>query len=405
MLAWGVSAQGQEAPASAVANIELWHTFAVDSLEEDMLVRAVDAFEAAQPEIDVTVTRIPYQQNLPQFINSSQGGEAPDIIRLADAEVGRIGHISVEGLPLLEDLRPHLTPAERSRFAPSSLAAMRYGEPLFAIPVSQGCLSLIYNRALFDAAGVAYPNSDWTTDDLLAAALALSSNGVKGISLPLKWSYWFVPFQSGFGGQPFDDEGRPTLDSPGTAQAVEWFLDLERVHDVVASGISLEAMSTQFMLGKSAMVLDGPWNWNSYLDAGLDIGVALMPIVAETGRRMRPVVSYFGWSVSKQSEHKVASVKLALWLSGSSIQKENALATYRLPTDISLASDPEVARNPVLAGFLAQSDYPMTIPTTRASSMMFEQLDTALEMTYTGVMTAQAALEAADAELEKRLAH
>ena len=280
---------------------------------------------------------------------------------------------------------------------------MRYGEDLFAIPVSQGCLSLVFNRALFDAAGVAYPDNDWTTNDFLAAARVLSTDGVKGISLPLKWSYWFLPFQSGFGGQPFDDEGRPTLDSPGIAEAVEWFLNLERVHDVVASGVSLEAMSTQFMLGKAAMVLDGPWNWNTYLDAGLDIGVALMPKVAETGRRMRPVLSYFGWSVSKQSQHKIESVELALWLSRTSIQKENALATYRLPTDIGLASDPDVVGNPILAGFLEQSKYPMFIPTTRASSMVFEQLDTALEMTYTGKMNAQDALIAADAELEKRL--
>ena len=95
--------------------IELWHTFSADSIEERLLTDAVDAFRDAHPEIPVQVTRIPYLQNLPQFINSSQGGEAPDVIRVSDTEVGKIGHISVEGLPLLEDLRPHLTPMQRSR--------------------------------------------------------------------------------------------------------------------------------------------------------------------------------------------------------------------------------------------------------------------------------------------------
>ena len=46
MLAWGVSAQGQEAPASAVANIELWHTFAVDSLDVDYNEQAAKSAES-----------------------------------------------------------------------------------------------------------------------------------------------------------------------------------------------------------------------------------------------------------------------------------------------------------------------------------------------------------------------
>jgi ABC-type glycerol-3-phosphate transport system substrate-binding protein len=96
------------APATILAGdqaannlVELWHTFAVNSENERIIERSVDEFEAANPEIMVKVTRIPYSQNLPQFINSSQGGEAPDIIRFSDTEIGKTGYISVEGLPLL----------------------------------------------------------------------------------------------------------------------------------------------------------------------------------------------------------------------------------------------------------------------------------------------------------------
>ena len=43
------------------------------------------------------------------------------------------------------------------------------------------------------------------------------------------------------------------------------------------------------------------------------------------------------------------------------------------------------------------------VPTTRATYMVFEQLDTALELTSTGEMDAQSALEAADAEMDRFL--
>ena len=143
----------QDAPTPLV----VWHTFGANSTDERIFLNAVESFEAAYPDVDVEPVRIPYLQNLQQFINSSQGGEAPDVVRLSDTEIGRIGHISVEGLPLLEDLRPHLTPVQRSRFEPRALNAMSYGAALYAIPVSQGCLALVYNKSLFDAAGVDYP--------------------------------------------------------------------------------------------------------------------------------------------------------------------------------------------------------------------------------------------------------
>ncbi len=381
--------------------VEVWHTFTVNTVDESIFMQAVEDFEAAHPDIDVEPVRIPYLQNLAQFINSSQGGEAPDLIRLSDTEVGKIGHISVEGLPLLEDLRPHLTPMQRMQFEPRALNAMRYGDPLYTIPVSQGCLTLIYNKALFDAAGIEYPNDDWTTDDLIAAAKTMTYDDVSGIALPLKWSYWYIPFQAGFGGAPFDKDGNPTLDSPGSAEALDYFLDFERKHKVVSSSVGLEAMSTQFQIQKAAMVLDGSWNWNNYVGAGLDLGLALMPTVSETGKRMGPMFSFFGWGVSKQSEVKEEAVKLALWLSSENVQKEFALRSYMIPVDRSLADDPDIRANPVVTAYLRQALHGTEMPTDRGTYRVFEQIDTALELVYKGELDAHTALKAADAEMER----
>ena len=385
------------------ASLEVWHTFGANSVDERIFLDAVAAFEAAHPEVAVEPVRIPYLQNLQQFINSSQGGEAPDLVRLSDTELGRIGHISVEGLPLLEDLRPHLTPVQRSRFEPRALNAMRYGTSLYAIPVSQGTLALIYNKALFDAAGVDYPRDDWTTDDLIAAAKTLTRDDALGFAVPLKWSYWFIPFLTGFGATLFDSEDNPTLDSPGSERALEWFLDLERVHGVAASSTGIENMSTQFQLSRAAMVLDGSWNWNAYLAAGLDLGVAVMPVVSETGLRMGPMFSVFGWAVSKQSASKVEAVKLAQWLSSYDVQKEFALETYLIPSLSALATDPEVAADTTLNVYLRQAEFGAEVPTTRATFMVFEQLETALELTSSGQMDASSALSAANEEMNRIL--
>ena len=65
------------------------------------------------------------------------------------------------------------------------------------------------------------------------------------------------------------------------------------------------------------MIVDGPWNWATYEDSRLNIGQTLLPTVTETGERMSPLVTYKGWTVSKQSAHKVAA--------------RNSLCGYLLP--------------------------------------------------------------------------
>lgn len=405
LVIWVVPGLAEPGAADATAEeVELWHTFGVGSRNEKILEDAVAAFERVNPEIDVQLTRIPYDQNLPQFINASQGGEAPDLIRVSDSELGKIGHISVEGLPLLEDLRPHLTPAQRSRFESRALQALRYGDALYAVPVSQDCMALVYNKDLFDAAGLAYPTDEWTTDDMIRAAAALTAGNVKGMSIPMRWSYWFLPFLNGFGGSLFDEYGQPTLNSPGSAEAMNWYIGLYRGHGIVAPGVDIETMSTQFMQGRAAMIFDGPWNLGKYQAAGLDLGIALMPVQTETGLRLRPMFSYFGWAMSKQSAVKVAAVRLALWLSRDGVQKEFALASYTMPVAPAVWELPEIAGDAFLQAYLRQTKYGFQYPTIRATSMAFEQLDTAMEMTYTGKMTAQQALDAANRTLHRMLA-
>lgn len=389
---------------STPATVEVWHTFGVDSQEERLFVDAVEGFSTANPDIRVQAVRIPFLQNLQQFINASQAGEAPDLIRLSDTELGKIGHVSVEGFPLLEDLRPHLTPVQKARFVRHALSAMRYGASLYALPAGHSCMTLLYNRDIFDAAGHPYPNAAWRTEDLLRAASALTSDEIAGIALPVKWSYWFIPFIAAAGGALFDADDNPTLDTAGAAEAMRWVLDLERVHGVTGSTNSIEAMSTRFQTGRAAMVIDGPWNWDRYVESGIPLGQSLLPFDGATGKRLAPIVGYFGWSLSKQSALKPAAVKLALWLTARQAQMDFALGAYSLPTLVELIQDRTIASHTVLGGFIEQAGFGMTVPTTRATAMLFEQLDTALALTHDGSLTASAALQAADQELARMLA-
>ncbi|MEL0100860.1 MAG: extracellular solute-binding protein, partial [Euryarchaeota archaeon] len=247
--------------------------------------------------------------------------------------------------------------------------------------------------------GIDYPTENWDENDLLEAAKELTYQDVNGLALPIKSAYWWFGFQGGFGGDLFDSEGNPTLDSDGSSESMQWMLDLELEHEVVATGTQIEGMKNQFIGSKAAMIIDGPWNWATYEASRLNIGQTTLPFIESTGEKMSPLVTYKGWSVSKQSIHKIASVELALWLSSADVQKEFALQTYTMPTHNQLEDDNEINDDVVISGFLNQTKFGTPAPTTRAMSLVYGPLSTAFEQAYSGISSTQEALDGANAEL------
>ena len=383
--------------------LEVWHTFAAESKEEEVFMNAISSFESIHPNVTVDVTMVPFGNADQLFMTAAQGGQAPDLMRLSSDQLGAIGEVRVDGFPLLEDLRPHLTPQDRAQFEDRALQAMRYGDALYGIPASQDCLSLIFNKALFDARGLAYPDETWTEQDLLQAAELLTYQDVQGLAIPIKTAYWWFPIQEGFGGSLFDENGEPTLNSNGSSEAMRWMLDLELEHGVVATGTQIEGMKNQFISSKAAMIFDGPWNWATYEASRLNIGQTLMPLVETSGERMSPLVTYKGWTVSKQSANKVAATELALWLSSEEVQKEFAVDTYTMPTHVALEFNAEITEDEVLSGFLEQTKEGTPAPTTRAMSLVYDPLSTAFEQAYSEIATTEEALSGANQQLQEQM--
>lgn len=394
---------GEATPVDGQVVLEVWHTFAAESKEEQVFMNSISTFETANPNVTVDVTMVPFGNADQLFMTAAQGGQAPDLMRLSSDQLGAIGEVRVDGYPLLEDLRPHLTPQDRAQFEERALQAMRYGDALYGVPASQDCLSLIYNKALFDSRGLEYPDESWTEEDLLQAAKSMTYDDVQGLAIPVKTAYWWFPIQEGFGGSLFDENGEPTLNSNGSSEAMQWMLDLELEHGVVATGTQIEGMKNQFISSKAAMIFDGPWNWATYEASRLSIGQTLLPTVESTEQRMSPLVTYKGWTVSKQSANKIAATELALWLSSEDVQKEFAVETYTMPTHVALESDSEINEDEVLAGFLQQTKEGTPAPTTRAMSLVYDPLSTAFEQAYSGIASTVDALSGANQQLQEQM--
>lgn len=223
----------------------------------------VAAFEDAHPDIDVELSYVADQGEYRQRLAAAfSARNAPDVMLL---NYRRFATFAGEGG--LEPLGDYLAQSERldeAAFYPTAIESFHYAGQLWCIPQNLSSLVIYYNRDLFDAAGLPYPQAGWTWDEFLATAQSLTrdldGDGVidqygVGVTPNL---FRLAPFIWQNGGVLVDDQERPTrltLDSPAALEAFQWFVDLQVRHHVAPDAVaeSAESGERRFQHGRLAM--------------------------------------------------------------------------------------------------------------------------------------------------------
>jgi multiple sugar transport system substrate-binding protein len=158
------------------------------------------------------------------------------------------------------------------------------GGSIIGFPALVDNISLIYNKTVFDAAGVEYPTDDWTWDDFREAAAALTDKAsdtygyaysVSG-SEETTWQFWPHLWQNG-GEILSEDQSKAAFDSQAGVDALE-FLRGMAVDD---GSIYLDQTDTKFAqlfaADRIGMMTSGPWQLYDLNTAGTKYGVTVLP--------------------------------------------------------------------------------------------------------------------------------
>ncbi|MFI7603444.1 ABC transporter substrate-binding protein [Actinoplanes sp. NPDC049681] len=156
------------------------------------------------------------------------------------------------------------------------------GDRVIGVPALIDDVALIYNKGLFDEAGVAYPRNDWSWDDFRRTARRLTDPGrsVYGTAYSVSgsedttWHLWPLLWQRG--GKILDGK-RPAFNSDAGVAALETL----RVMAVDDKSMYLDQTDERygplFHSGRIAMMMSGPWAMLELKQAGLDYGVTALP--------------------------------------------------------------------------------------------------------------------------------
>lgn len=306
-----------DASGSAAETVEIrLASYGLGDAWNNNLEKTIDGFREANPNIQVTVEFRPIDAYWDKLQTEFAAGTAPDVtINQMDWVIpGAARGMFVDLMPFIEadqvDLDAYFYDMEPEWGWQGGL----YGGLLYA-----GGQALYVNKDLLAAAGLDMPSADWTWDDLLEYATALTDaeTGQWGLYIsPVNPPYWGASFIHGAGGTVLsEDKTSCTLTSPEAQAGLQFISDLIFVHEVMPSPVTLAGQEDPFLTGKVAMLFGGTWQEAQIREAGFDWDFAHMPAHPETGARSVQMGSN-AWSVLSTSEHQDEAWQLVKFLMG-----------------------------------------------------------------------------------------
>jgi multiple sugar transport system substrate-binding protein len=317
------SPAGGDASSGAPVTISYMNFSANGGHEED-LAAIVTAFEAENPGITVKVETVPYDDYFTKLQTAVAGGTESDAFELNYENF--VTYANNGSLATLTDV-------DAALYKPSLLDAFSQDGAQLGLPESFSNVVLYYNTALFEAAGVATPTSDWTWADAQAAAEKLTNKdaGVWGAYQPISF-YEFYKTLAQSGGEFFNaDQTKATFAGPEGVEAATWLVQKSgTTMPTEADGAGTPDFdSNLFKQGKLAMWINGIWNFGSVAEA-TDLS---WDIAVEPGNTQKASALFTnGVVVSSKSSKQDAAQKWITFLTSSDMVADTRLTTsWELP--------------------------------------------------------------------------
>lgn len=383
--------------------VTFWHTHNTD--ETTTLNEIIAEFEAENPHITIVKQAVPFSDAQNKYKTVAQAGDAPDVFR---AEIAWVPEFAEMGF--LYPLDELVTPEEKTDYLRAPIAYCQYKGKLWGLPQVTDCLAFLYNKRIFAEKGLTPPT---TTEELIHVGQQLRDHEKNQYGFMYRGdSYWFIPFVWAFGGGLIDGDTRTVLiNQPGTADALNYLIDLRDKHRVVPATIDFandyDSMQVGFKTGKYAAIINGPWSTADILtgqefEDPSNLGVTRIP--RGPGGYGSPVGGH-NYVIAGNSPNVKAAYDFIHFLNRTDNQVKLALRNNLLPTRHSAYADTRVASNEILQGFKYQLEVANNRPVIPEGGQLFTDLTPNYQAALKGQLSPQAAMDAVAVKWEEILGY
>ncbi|MDR2044796.1 MAG: sugar ABC transporter substrate-binding protein [Clostridium sp.] len=395
------AASEQAAPEQAEKVTIRLDQFSGSGSTEEALKSMIAEFNVQNPDITVELQSFGYDDYFTQLQTKVVGGSAADVY-----ELNFENFVSYASENVLLDIGGLI--GDTSGFNQTALEAFQYQGKQYGIPNSFSNVVLIYNKALFDQAQIAYPTNDWTWEEMLDAAKKIRALGddIYGYYRPISFTEFYKGVKQNGGSMMSDDGTSFTVNLPQNVETLEIMAGWVNDSNVMPSDAQMGGMGDWdlFKSGRLGMIVTGIWAFSDFTD-NCDFA---WDVAVEPGNTAKATHFFSNaYVVNSETKYPEAAAKLAAFLAGS---KEAAAirveASWELPPvtyqdilDAYLQITPPDNRDAVFTSL----DYLVTPPVVKQQSEMQEIIAKHLNNALSGSKTAQEALDECQAELESKI--
>jgi len=149
--------------------------------------------------------------------------------------------------------------------------------------------------------------------------------------------------------------------------------------------------------------MNGPWSFQPYKDAGINIGVAALPTLPN-GDHVKTFMGVKGWHVSAYSKNQEWAVKFLEFITNDENAKYRFEQTAEVPTNVALLEDPAITENEGAKAVAEQSQYALPMPNIPEMGQVWDPMAKSLQTVVTGKTEPKAALDSAVEQIKANIA-
>ena len=229
-----------------------------------------------------------------------------------------------------------------SDYVPLSITAVSFDGKKYAVPLAMESYALFYNKDK-----IATPPQTW--DEFINAAKQY------GFMYDINNFYYSYAIISGYGGYVFKNNNGTYdindigLNNEGAKKGFETIYKFVSEYKFMPADIKGDIAKGNFQSKKIGLYISGPWDVQSFKDAGVNFGVAPLPKL-DNGSDMKPFVGVQAAFVNANSKNKDVAWDLVKYLA-----QNTPLPLFetgnRIPVINSVLNSSEVQSNEIMKGF------------------------------------------------------
>ena len=245
---------GNNKSADGTLTMQIW-----DTAQRDAMQALADAYHEINPDVTIEVQVTSWDEYWTKLEAAAGSGNLPDVFWMHTNNI-----LMYADNGMLADVTDLYDDDTYSHYSDISIAnTLGSDGRMYGVPKDKDTICLVYNKEMFDAAGVSYPDETWTWDDLVdASAKIYEATGKYGYMAYAddQLGYWNFVYQNG-GYILNEDKTAAGLDQPATIEAMKFYIGLQDNDWCPDQTYFAEtAPGNAFFSEQGAMFFEGTWS-------------------------------------------------------------------------------------------------------------------------------------------------